>query len=583
MNKYTVLSFVTILFLCLSSCKDDFLEKYPIANVSPETFFTTEAELKLYTNSFYEALPTYTAIYGETFDNVVLTTLNDETRGSRVVPASGGGWSWGALRNINFFLANSHKCEDKGAMQRYNGVARFFRAYFYFEKIRRFGDVPWYGEVIGTGDEALLMKPRDSRTLVIDSVLADLDYAIANLPTTRIPDQVTKWTALALKSRVCLFEGTFRKYHTEFNLQGAEALLDACIAASEQLMEESGYGVYDSGSGRPYHELFTSQTPRTEEIILATHYNADLNVYHSANWYTLVASAGRPGLEKKLVNSFLMSDGTRFTDLPDYETMQFYEETQNRDPRLAQIIRTPGYTRIGESTALAPNFSVSITGYQPIKFVAEPMYDANLRSTNPLPLFRYAEVLLNYAEAKAERGGAVAQSDIDKSIKLLRDRAGMPNLDVVAANMDPDPYLADQYVNVGENNKGLILEIRRERRIELVMEGFRRDDLMRWKEGHLLAEPFKGMYFPGPGAYDLDHSGVTDIVIYTDTRPTQPAGAVFVQLGTEIDLEHGTEGGSVWVHKNIEKSFDEDKDYLYPLPTEDLQLNKDNLEQNPNW
>ncbi|MFC3196724.1 RagB/SusD family nutrient uptake outer membrane protein [Parapedobacter deserti] len=581
MKRHFAILYSTFLVLGLSGCTNDFLERYPLANVSSETFFTTADELRLYTNSFYSTLPSYTAIYGETFDNVVLTTLNDETRGSRVVPASGGGWSWGALRNINFFLANSDKCQDRDAVRRYNGVARFFRAYFYFEKVRRFGDVPWYGQVIGTGDEALLMKGRDSRVLVIDSVLADLDYAIENLPTTKMADQVSRWTALALKSRVCLFEGTFRKYHPSFELPGADMLLDACIAASERLMEESGYGVYHSGGERSYNELFTSQTPKTEEIILAIHYNGDLNVYHSANWYTLVASAGRPGLEKRLINSFLMRDGSRFTDLPGYERMDFYEETQDRDPRLAQIIRTPGYTRLGGSAELAPNFSVSITGYQPIKFVTEAAYDANLRSTNPLPVFRYGEVLLNYAEAKAERG-IVTQDDINRSIKLLRDRAGMPNLDLAAANSNPDPYLASQYVHVTGEHKGLILEIRRERRIELVMEGLRRDDLMRWKAGQLLAAPFKGMYFPGPGEYDLDRSGSVDLVIYTGERPSQPAGAVFMQLGSEIDLENGVDGGLVWVHKNITKNFDENKDYLYPLPTEDLQLNP-NLTQNPNW
>lgn len=565
----------------LFSCKEDFLEKYPQATVSPETFFKTEADLKLYTNSFYEALPGYTAIYGETYDNVVLTTLSDQIRGSRVVPASGGGWTWTQLRNINFFLENSYKCEEVSARNHYDGVARFFRAYFYFDKLRRFGDVPWYGKVIGTGDEAELMKPRDPRTAVVDSMLADLDFAIANLRAERSGDQVTKWTALALKSRVCLYEGTFRKYHTEFDLPDADWMLDASIAASEELMDNSGYQVYDAGNGKSYTELFTSPTTKTEEIILAVHYNAALNVFHSANWYTLVASAGRPGLDKKLVNSFLMSDGSRFTDRDGYEKMPFYEETANRDPRLAQIIRTPGYTRLGESTVLPPDFSVSITGYQPIKYVTETANDANLRSTNPLPVFRYAEVLLNYAEAKAERG-LLQQADIDRSIKLLRDRAGMPNLDVTTANANPDGYLAGQYTHVEGADRGVILEIRRERRIELVMEGLRWDDLMRWKEGHLLAEPFKGMYFPGPGEYDLDHSGNVDLVIYTGDKPEGPAGAVLVKLGGEIDLENGENGGLVWVHKNIEKKFDETKDYLFPLPTEDLQLNT-NLKQNPNW
>ncbi len=148
----------------------------------------------------------------------------------------------------------------------------------------------------------------------------------------------------------------------------------------------------------------------------------------------------------------------------------------------------------------------------------------------------------------------------------------------MAANAQPDPYLADQYRQVQGANQGVILEIRR---IELVMKNFRWDDLMRWKEGRLLTEPFRGMYFPGPGGYDLDRDGSTDVVIYEGTKPTEK-GLQYLKLGSEIDLQNGKSGGSILINRNISKSFDEEKHYLYPIPIQERQLNPE-LTQNPGW
>ena len=295
-------------------------------------------------------------------------------------------------------------------------------------------------------------------------------------------------------------------------------------------------------------------------------------------------SYGKPGLEKQLVNSYLMKDGSRFTDIPGYDTMTFFHEVQNRDPRLAQTIRTPGYTRIGTTNQLPPDFSATVTGYQLTKFVSDPSQDANQRSVTPLPIFRYAEVLLNYAEAMAELN-ATDLTYIDRSINQLRSRVGMPALDPVAANATPDMYLAAQdsvLWNSGNPNKGLLLEIRRERRIELVMENLRWNDLMRWKEAHLMRGVPKGMYFPGPGSYDLDLNGKIDVVIYTGTKPPAQNGVVYLKLGSDIDLEHDQAGGNIVVNRKTPRLWKEDRDYLFPIPLQEITLNN-KITQNPNW
>lgn len=581
-----------MMIIALTACQKNFLDREPLSQLSPNSSFNSQSQLALYTNSFYnDILPDGVSLYNEGVDNIIKSDLSDQLTGNRTVPVSGGGWGWGALRNINFFLQNYNKGHlADNVTAPYVGLAKFFRAYFYFNMVSQFGDVPWYSEAIEADDSTLLQKPRDSRMLVMDSILSDLDYAISNLPGGKSADRVTKWTALALKSRICLYEGTWRKYHANdiFGkdsygkpLTGWEDLLQQCVAASDSLINSGKYSLYTSTPDKAYQELFTAPTPLTNEIILARTFSEDLQVEHNVNYYTVSPSYGKPGLEKKLVNSYLMKDGSRFTAQPGYQTMQFFDETQNRDPRLSQTIRTAGYTRMGTSVTLAPDLGVTVTGYQPIKFVTEPSHDKINGSVVPLPIFRYAEVLLNYAEAKAELG-TIDQSDIDKTIKLIRDRVGMPDLDMATANANPDPYLANQYINVTGPDKGVILEIRRERRIELVMEGFRWNDLMRWREGHLIAAPFNGEYFPGPGAFDLDGNGKPDVNIYTGAKPPTQAGVTYLKLGTDISLTGGQNGGDVIVNGDIPKKFREDRDYLNPLPTQELLLNPQ-LTQNPNW
>lgn len=575
----------------LFSCEKNFLDREPLSELSPGSSFGSESQLRLYTNSFYGIMPSDVSLYNERADHIITTTFTDEQKGTRTVPTSGGGWDWGELRNINFFLQNY----TRGGLSEtitapYVGLARFFRAWFYFEKVARFGDVPWYSRAIEANDSTLLTKPRDSRMLVMDSIIADLDYAIEHLPSGQETDEITRWTALALKSRICLYEGTFRKYHAgdpfgkdsyDNALTGAEELLQQSAAAARELMDDGPYSIYTGDPEEAYHELFIAPSPLSGEVILARTFSEDLQVVHNVNYYTVSPSYGKPGLEKGFVNSYLMRDGSRFTDQPGYAAMEFYQEVQDRDPRLSGTIRTPGYTREGSPVVLPPDLGATVTGYQLIKFVTEPSHDKINGSVVPLPVFRYAEVLLNYVEAKAE-AGSLTQEDLDLSIGLLRSRAGMPALNLAAANADPDTYLAAQYPQVIGPDKGVILEIRRERSVELVMEGFRWNDIIRWKAGSLLAIQFYGEYFPGPGSYDLDGDGGPDVVLYTGDKPPGVPGVQYLKMGSDITLENGASGGRVTVNANIPKTFNEDRDYLYPLPTQELLLNP-NLVQNPGW
>ena len=594
MKKNIILYSFIALLSGTAGCSD-MLDEYPLDAISPETYYNNADELRSATNQFYGMFPGAASGYTESADVVCIFNLPAEVQGIRTVPTSGGGWNWEYLRAVNFYLSHSVRCDDVDAREHFDGIARFFRAYFYFEKVKRFGEVPWFDRELSSTDPELF-RPRDSRDFIMDKILDDLTYAINNISDKKDLYNVTHWTALALKSRICLFEGTFRKYH---GIPGYEKFLNECATASKLFIDNAPYAIYQTGA-QPYRDLFSSMNAIEEEVILARDYDRSQNVMHEANANTLSPTYGRPGMNKKIVNSYLMTNGDRFTDQPGYETMQYYDEMQNRDPRLTQTVVGPGYMRINSNTVSSPNFGASTTGYQITKWVTDASGDGYLGSSNDYILFRAAEVYLNYAEAKAELG-TLTQEDLKISIKKIRDRVGMPNIDMDAANANPDPYLCaleSGYQNVTGPNKGVILEIRRERTIELLLEGFRYYDIIRWKEGKVFEQPYKGMYFPGLtqgsgdnryDVFDMNDGTVgdkekVDICIYTGKKPSVKNIRKFYKLGDEFVLTDGDKGNIIC--HDIEKEprqWREDRDYLYPIPTQERLLSNGTLSQNPNW
>lgn len=578
--KHTIINalFLSAAIACISC--EDMLDYQPKDRLSPDIYFKTETDCELWTNNYYTVFPSAEGIYSEPYDVIVRDVLADEISGVRKPMPTDGNWNWEKLREMNFFLSRASQVEDESVRLEYEGLTRFFRAYFYFEKVKRYGDVPWVDRPLGS-DEEELYKGRDSRESVMEKVMEDVDFAIANLPEVQNVYRVTRWTARALKSRIALFEGTFRKYH---GLDGYEEFLQACVNASEPFLT-GPYSIYTSGS-TPYQDLFTSQNAIETEIILARAYTSAISgMTHDVNGHLTGATMGRPGMTRNVVNMYLMRDGSRYTDQKNYATKTFVEECKNRDLRMAQTLRTPGYKRIGGSKELAPDLSRSTTGYQLIKYLTEEKYDANKASTNDMPLFRLAEVLLNYAEAKAELG-TLKQADLDNTIRPLRARAGLPDLDMKEANANPDPYLSSPetgYANVTGDNKGVILEIRRERTLETPMEGLRYWDIMRWKEGKRFEKPIEGLYFPGTGEYDLDENGSVDVCIYdTEKAPGNSADVLYLKLGSDIVLSKGT-SGNVLAHSTQQRIWNEERDYLYPIPTDDRVLTQGAISQNPGW
>lgn len=584
------LYYLATLLACLTStsCNDSFMERHPQTEIGTDSYFNTEQDLKMYCYNLYDFpnFNNYVADAGTdnqaTTDVVEVKNIMISTNANSTTVSAG--WNWEKLRTINLFLDNCDKADvAEDVLAHYQGVARFFRARFYMDKVKRFSDVPWYDKTLTTSDEDLY-KPRDPRDVVIQKIFEDYRFAAEHVKTNQETGAVDKWVVLTYMARHALYEGTYRKYHNELNLQGsANAYLEIAADAALQIMNEGGFSIYTTGDAdNDYHTLFESpDLSSNPEIILATYF--DRKTKDNGFWAFMFGNY-IPCPTKDLVQSYLMKDGSYYSAQPGYETKQFVEEFQNRDPRMWQTLAWPGWELINTMT-YAPgagiyvqNLNKNFSGYHQIKgFVNNKDEDYYLGID--YPALRYAEVLLTYAEARAELG-ELTQDDLDKTINQLRQRAGISPLQL---NPAADPIMQKAFPNISST----LQEIRRERRVELALEGFRYDDLMRWKAGKLLEKEPEGLYFPSLGKFDLTGDGVEDIYLIPSSQDI-PAEAdketnslgkklVYYRTGTIDDtnatvfLTEGTKG-TILTIKDM-GTFQEPKFYYRPVPKHEVDLN----------
>lgn len=591
--------FTISIALCLGalSCNDSFMDRQPHTEIGAESYFNTEEDLKMYC---YGLMNTpgydYTADAGTddqaTTDNVEVKNIMLSSNPTSTTITSG--WSWERLYNINFFLQHCEKASvSPDVLAHYQGIARYYRAAFYMDKVKRFSDVPWYDKVLSTNDEDLY-KARDKREVVITNIFEDYKFAAANVKSGQVKGAIDKWIVLATMARHALYEGTYRKYHSELELQStADAYLKLAVEAADQLMKDGSFSLYNTGNpGSDYFTLFNSLDLTTNpEIIQARYYEKSTA---SNGFWAYMFGNYIPCPTKDLVQSYLMKDGSFYSQQPNYQTNQFVEEFKNRDPRMYQTLAYPGWELINTMT-YAPGAGIYVqslnknfSGYHQIKgFINNK--DDNYYLSIDYPVIRYAEVLLTYAEAAAELG-TLTQAELDNTINKLRDRAGMPPLTL---NPPTDPVMQNAYPGVSS----LLLEIRRERRVELTFEGFRFDDLMRWKAGKSLEKVPEGLYFPGLGKYDLTGDGVVDIYLIPSTQSI-PAEAdkevnslgeklIYYKTGSIDDpgatvyLKETTKGNIITA-KGM-GTFQEPKYYYRPVPRHEVELNPNLAPQLYGW
>lgn len=564
------------------SCNDDFLDTNPKSSIAKETFFNTESDLQLYINGLHSVEGTEIYLGDQGTDNLATTgavEIKNIITGSPSAENITSGWSWERLRNINFFLENYSKASiDQELKNHFEGVARYYRAEFYFSKLKRFSDVPWYSTTLSV-DDPELFKPRDSRAVVADSIINDIQFASKNIVENVPYGNINKWAALLLQSRIALYEGTYRKYHPELNLKSsANNFLEIARDAAKELIDSGNFNIYNTGNpNSDYAALYqTANLATISEAILVNVY--DEKGKPGGNYTVFGDYEQSPS--KSLLNSYLMADGTKFGDQTGSNTFTYVKEFENRDPRLSQTFSYPGWIMAGSKTPYIQNLNKNFTGYHQLKGYNNTL----VNSGTDIAVYRYAEALLVYAEAKAELG-TLTQEDVELTINKLRLRAGLPNLNMNLANSNIDPNLAIDFPNVSGTNKGVILEIRRERRVEFAVESFRFDDLMRWQAGKILEKNPIGMYFPGLGKYDMTGDGIEDIRIIASSEDV-PSPKELNSSGTQLVyykagfigdqaaglfLSDGTSGNIIT--SSVIPKFVEPKYYYRPIPANQVFLN----------
>ena len=429
----------------LPGCNDDFMERYPLDEITDESFWKSETDLKMMLNSLYPLYiighksgwadsDTYPfgvtgspLMYADVYsDNCVRTGSEfSSLAGELVVPTGAGestGWYWWNLRKVNFFLTHYDKAElSQKKKNAYAGEAYFFKAWEYYKKVLYFGDVPWLTRDLNVDSEELY-APRTPRAEVMDSVLMCINRAIEWLPAKadQEVDRLNKDQANFLKARICLFEGTFRKYHTELGLQdSANKWLEEAVKACETLLGK--YSLYNIGEDTYWKMFAAIDLSDNPEVILARTY-LENKVGHAAQRYFNQNNANREsmGVTRGLIDEYLCIDGRpiytggnegNYEKNPNFLGYGKWTELENRDPRLTQTVCRPGeHVTIYKAGIVDkelngityPGLSYSqssstVTGYRVIKhWMGDIVEEDRLYNGIQAAIeFRYSELLLN--------------------------------------------------------------------------------------------------------------------------------------------------------------------------------------------
>jgi hypothetical protein len=452
-----------LLFGCIAlvfvSC-NEFLERNPTTEISGPTFWKTHKDADMALAGVYSRLNVNTFNYEGVYSLAVMA--GDANEGGQSLGASSTGTfamglmesvSGGLLANIynecyrgiascNYFLDNIDRVDmPPSTATRYKAEVRFLRALFYFNLADFYGGVPLYTSYVSAEEAKVEQSSYDQ---VVVQVLADLDFAIDNLPNTGYSAEghAVKGSALALKSRVLLHQSDW----------------SGAAANAKAVMDDGQFSLYQ----QDWEDMFLARGQNNnDEVIFSTRY---LNPDNSSQQDIRILWHGIWNPRRELRDAYECVDGLPISESPLYDPQNWQ---QNRDPRLEQTMRNfedPAVKESGEVVEFAYN-GVSMTGLMPAKGgnVETLPIDYATRSEQDWILIRFAEVLLNYAEATNELSGPTPE--VYDAVNRVRTRDGV--------NMPP--------LAVGLSKEEMREKIRNERRVEFAFEGMRYRDIKRWK------------------------------------------------------------------------------------------------------
>ena len=584
--KNRIFAFITgvLATAALSGC-NDYLDKVPLDSNSDATNWKNEAAIQTYAWNHYGDLSSFSYGSGWTRGQYHGEALTDDytpdsfSQFTQNVPSSSGSWNnpYAYIRKANIMLSRIDKVSDisEAAANHWRGVARVFRALWYFELVKTYGDVVWVdAEVTDLSNAETLSRARDSRVDVVTNLIADLEFAVNNCyaPAQAGANVINKYVAAALGSRIALYEAAWEKYH---NTPGGKAteFYGKAKDFANAVISSGLYQINDQ-----YKKNYTSQNlDGNTEMILFKRYaytstgGAISHAHATFGWSD--SSTPTWGLTKSAVENYAGSDGLPI-HMKAYDDKTVAGVFGGRDARLILTVHPFVVPVVGNAYIEG---IVSTTGYWTWKFVPLDEYETRIGNSTwngPYndtdgPIFAYPEVLLNYAEACAELGSCT-QADLDKSVNILREKHGqIPALIVSGTTVSCGGTTITAAPNDPASNV-LIQEVRRERRSELMGDGFRHADLMRWALGKNLDIAENPAGYVG-ASRDL-------ILVYAAensvTAATIDDKNYFVTIG-------GTQYKSAY-EPGVNSRTWNDKYYLEPIPSGQRTLDE-NLGQNPGW
>ncbi|MCD8032452.1 MAG: RagB/SusD family nutrient uptake outer membrane protein [Bacteroides sp.] len=538
MKKIYYPIFASVMLFLIAGCD---LDRYPETTLADTNFWKSESDLKGACNRLYNLLAGFEI---DTRADDLYNGNNDISSGNRTVPNESGNWTdpYYRIQTANIILEKSADMElSEEVLNRYHAEARFFRAYHYFDLVKKYGDVPLVLKAFQDINDPDIKMGRSPRADVLEQMYKDLDFAAEWLP---VHDQlksnewgrVTRSSALALKARVGLYEGTRSKFH---NYGTPETHLQIAVKAAEETMQEGHilYGNYESLF------LYDGQGADNKENIFVKIYgktSSGANIQTHNNSRDL---ENRYAPTRNLIDIYLCADGLPYGISPLVPTNEsrYNEVLENRDPRLNMTVYSLGEEAYKGIFSQA--YAFGRTAYIMKKGFIMEDWNHNSGAVVDKILIRYAEVLLTYAEARYELNGSISDADLERTINALRQRAGLT------------VKLTNDFVN--RNQLDMREEIRRERTVELAGEGFRYDDLIRWKTAEeVLPRAIYGAKYIEEDWGSTSKETVQSLLNENDR--------LVMQLARD-------------------RRFDARRDYLYPVPLNEISLSGGNVTQNPYW